>query len=278
MQITLGEKIMQLRQKQRLSQEAFGEALGVSRQAVSKWETGQAMPDIDKIVAISSIFGVSTDYLLKCDECDERSEKSQNSCGHPDNENHSPVEKEDPTTASNEGALWERLKKKIARLEYKSKTTVFGVPLVHIKLGRAKGVIAIGLSATGALSIGLLSIGPLSWGILSIGLLATGTFALGGISIGAVSAGILALGGVAFGVFTVGGVSIGMYSMGGCAIASKIAFGGYARGFIAIGDKVSGTYTWHIKDGIPESMREEIYKIICRELPNTPKFIVNIFK
>lgn len=268
MTITLGDKIMQLRQKQGLSQETFGEALGVSRQAVSKWETGQAMPDIDKIIAMSNMFGVSTDYLLKDEESDQYSadySTEKENCASEKN-------------TANDESLLERLKRKRARLEFKSKTTVCGVPLVHIKAGRAKGIIAIGLSATGVVSIGLLSIGLLSWGILSLGLLATGTFALGGFSIGAVSTGIFALGGVAFGVFTLGGVSVGMYSMGGCAIASKIAFGGYARGFIAIGDKVQGTYTWHVKDGISESMRAEIYETICRELPNTPKFIVNLFR
>ena len=260
---TLGEKIMQLRQKQGLSQEAFGEKLGVSRQAVSKWETGQAAPDIDKIIAMSEIFQISTDYLLKGVE-----EKSAPS-----------ADKEEPAdNAGQPESLWEKIKRKARHLEFKSKKTVFGVPLVHIKAGRAKGIIAVGLSATGVVSFGLLSIGLLSWGILSLGLLATGTISLGALSIGGISAGIFALGGVAFGVFTIGGVSIGMYSMGGCAIASKIAFGGYARGFIAIGDKVSGRYTWHVTGNLSDSVRAEIYETICRELPNTPKFIVNFFK
>lgn len=61
----LSEKILMLRKKNNLSQEQLAEKLGVSRQAVSKWESRQATPDIDKIVSISEIFGVSTDYLLK---------------------------------------------------------------------------------------------------------------------------------------------------------------------------------------------------------------------
>ena len=63
--MTLGEKIFRLRTEQGLSQETFGEKLGVSRQSVSKWETDQSVPELDKIVAISELFGVSTDYLLK---------------------------------------------------------------------------------------------------------------------------------------------------------------------------------------------------------------------
>lgn len=265
---TLGEKIMQLRQKQGLSQEAFGEKLGVSRQAVSKWETGQAAPDIDKIITMSELFGVSTDFLLKGSETEETAQSTPSAEGST----------ESSANAQANESLWERFKQKVRNLEFKSQRTICGVPLVHIKMGRAKGIIAIGVSATGVVSMGLLSVGLLSWGILSLGLLAIGTFALGGLSIGGISAGIFALGGVAFGVFTLGGVSIGMYSMGGCAIAAKIAFGGYARGFIAIGDKVSGTYTWHVTDEMPDSVRAEIYETICRELPNTPKFIVNWFK
>lgn len=64
----LAEKIYQERRKLGLSQEQFAERMDISRQAVSKWESGQSMPDLDKIVAMSQIFGVSTDYLLKEDE------------------------------------------------------------------------------------------------------------------------------------------------------------------------------------------------------------------
>lgn len=64
----LAEKIYQERRKLGLSQEQFAEQMDISRQAVSKWESGQSMPDLDKVVAMSQIFGVSTDYLLKEEE------------------------------------------------------------------------------------------------------------------------------------------------------------------------------------------------------------------
>jgi len=64
----LAEKIYQERRKLGLSQEQFAEQMDISRQAVSKWESGQSMPDLDKIVVMSQIFGVSTDYLLKEEE------------------------------------------------------------------------------------------------------------------------------------------------------------------------------------------------------------------
>ena len=54
--MTLGEKIFKLRTEQGLSQETFGEKLGVSRQSVSKWETDQSIPELDKIVAARIIF------------------------------------------------------------------------------------------------------------------------------------------------------------------------------------------------------------------------------
>lgn len=61
----LAEKIQELRKKNGLSQEQLAEQLGVSRQAISKWESGQSAPDIDKIVLLSEFFRISTDYLLK---------------------------------------------------------------------------------------------------------------------------------------------------------------------------------------------------------------------
>ncbi|MDE5859026.1 MAG: helix-turn-helix domain-containing protein [Oscillospiraceae bacterium] len=63
----LADKIIDLRKKSGMSQEELAEKMNVSRQAVSKWEGAQSVPDLDKILALSEIFGVSTDYLLKDD-------------------------------------------------------------------------------------------------------------------------------------------------------------------------------------------------------------------
>lgn len=63
--IPLAEKLTELRKTSGLSQEQLAEQLGVSRQSVSKWESGQALPEIEKLVAISEVFNVTTDYLLK---------------------------------------------------------------------------------------------------------------------------------------------------------------------------------------------------------------------
>ena len=67
----LSEKIMSLRKQNGWSQEELSERLDVSRQSVSKWESGTSIPDIEKIIKMSQIFGVSTDYLLKESEDDE---------------------------------------------------------------------------------------------------------------------------------------------------------------------------------------------------------------
>ena len=65
--MTLGEKLSSLRKKQGWSQEELAEKLNVSRQSVSKWESDLSVPDIDKIIKLSEIYAVSTDYLLKSD-------------------------------------------------------------------------------------------------------------------------------------------------------------------------------------------------------------------
>ncbi|MBQ6850801.1 MAG: helix-turn-helix transcriptional regulator [Oscillospiraceae bacterium] len=66
----LADKIIKLRKQRGWSQEQLAEMLNVSRQSVSKWEGGLSIPDLDKIIKMSSLFGVSTDYLLK-DEVEE---------------------------------------------------------------------------------------------------------------------------------------------------------------------------------------------------------------
>ena len=58
------EKIQYCRKNSGMSQEIFAEKLGVSRQSVSKWETGTAAPDLDNLVAIARLFGITTDWLL----------------------------------------------------------------------------------------------------------------------------------------------------------------------------------------------------------------------
>ena len=65
--MNLAEKIMTLRKKRGWSQEELAMQLNISRQSVSKWESGASIPDLDKILKLSEIFDVTTDYLSERD-------------------------------------------------------------------------------------------------------------------------------------------------------------------------------------------------------------------
>ena len=66
--MNISERILALRKASGMSQEELADQIGVSRQAVSKWEAGQSQPDLDKVMALSKFFGVPTDYLLMGDQ------------------------------------------------------------------------------------------------------------------------------------------------------------------------------------------------------------------
>ena len=63
--MTFGEKLQKLRAGAGMSQDALAERLGVSRQAVSRWERDETMPEVDKVIQLADLFGVTTDYLLR---------------------------------------------------------------------------------------------------------------------------------------------------------------------------------------------------------------------
>ena len=63
--MTLGARLQELRLRHGMSQDALADKLGVSRQAVSKWERDEATPDLDKIIKLSELYGISLDALLK---------------------------------------------------------------------------------------------------------------------------------------------------------------------------------------------------------------------
>ena len=75
---TLGVRIQEGRKAAGLSQEALGEKLQVSRQAVSKWESDAAIPELDKLIAMSRIFGVTIDQLLGIQREEAAEEKAEN--------------------------------------------------------------------------------------------------------------------------------------------------------------------------------------------------------
>ena len=75
--MTIGERIAQKRKENNLSQEALGEALGVSRQSISKWESNNALPEIEKLIAMSKLFSVSVGWLLGVEETEQRAEADE---------------------------------------------------------------------------------------------------------------------------------------------------------------------------------------------------------
>ena len=75
--MAFSEKLLTLRKANNLTQEQLAEKLDVSRQSISKWESGQATPELEKIVVMSAIFDVTTDYLLKSSEIDDLSVKTE---------------------------------------------------------------------------------------------------------------------------------------------------------------------------------------------------------
>lgn len=77
----LADKIIALRKKAGWSQEELAEQLGVTRQSVSKWEGAQSVPDMDKVVQMSRLFGVTTDFLLK-DELSEEEPAPEGCVNH----------------------------------------------------------------------------------------------------------------------------------------------------------------------------------------------------
>lgn len=156
------DRLYRLRKERGISQEELANAVGVSRQAVQKWESGASAPDLANLTALSDYFGVTLDYLLKGLE---------------------PAPAEPP--ADGAGRFYPPL-----RFEYKSRRTLFGLPLVHVNVGRfcmprARGILAVGNVATGVVSLGLASAGLISLGAASLGLFALGGLALGGLAVGA---------------------------------------------------------------------------------------------
>ncbi|MFD1176817.1 helix-turn-helix domain-containing protein [Paenibacillus puldeungensis] len=261
------DKLQKYRKQNGMSQENLAEVIGVSRQAVSKWEYSLSYPDLDKLVKISELFHVSLDQLVKdtpvfdppaFNETQDQNQNEGHGLSAPPHDRFG-----------------------YYHYEYKSKTTCFGVPLVHIHFGRrpcvAKGIIAVGNIAIGALSCGIVALGGLCIGAIGVGLISLAGLALGLLlAIGGLAAGAVAVGGFALGVVAIGGLSMGMFALGGSAIASKIAIGGYASGHIAIGDTVKGAYTLMVDNHDFSSIpAEKVRQIINQEYPNLWKHLVD---
>ena len=73
--MTLGERIYKLRTEKEMSQGDLADALEVSRQSISKWETNGSVPELDKLVKLSEIFGISLDELVTGKETEQQENK-----------------------------------------------------------------------------------------------------------------------------------------------------------------------------------------------------------
>ena len=250
---SFGQRLCQLRKEKGISQEALAEELGVTRQAVQKWEAGNSQPSMDNVIAISQFFHVSLDELLL---------GSSPSMETPDNRAGFPSR---------------------PYFEYKSKTTLFGLPLVHINLGwmrwgmgirRAKGILAVGNVATGVLAFGAVSAGILSIGPISAGLL----FSLGavaaslGVSLGALAVGTLAFGAVALGaLYGVGAVAVGNVAAGSVAFGHTAAIGTVAKAPLSITLRNSGP----LLNGAAATA-EQIRTALQNAAPRMPDILIDL--
>lgn len=82
----IGEKIYDLRKRKGLSQEELGEAVGVSRQTISKWEMGKTIPDTENIVVLSRFFGVDVSYFVPKPQCEHEIAATVAETAVPDND------------------------------------------------------------------------------------------------------------------------------------------------------------------------------------------------
>lgn len=252
--MTLGEKLSRLRKENNYTQEQLAGILGVSRQAVSKWESDMAFPETDKIIKMGEMYHCSLDYLLK--------------------------DAAETSTFTTENTTWSP---KAHYYERKSKRSINGVPLWHINVGlgrTAKGIIAIGLVSKGIISIGLLSIGIVSLGILSLGALSLGIFALGLLAVGCFSAGAISIGAICFGIVTLGALAIGEFSVGALAIGNYAAIGDNARAMIAIGKTEAVGSLFQKVGEINSQERQAIIGLLQENVPvyfGWAKEIIKIF-
>lgn len=86
MNLTIANRLVELRQSLGLSQEALAESLGVSRQAVSKWERAEASPDTDNLIALANLYDISLDALLLGREASPRQTDGPAAPSEPDTE------------------------------------------------------------------------------------------------------------------------------------------------------------------------------------------------
>ncbi len=257
--MTFGEKLSRLRRENNHTQEQLADILGVSRQAISKWESDLAYPETEKLIRIGKLYCCSMDYLLN-DEAED-SDNGEN------------------------GFEVNRPLSRVTR-ERKSEKTFLGMPLWHIgKNARgviaiglnAKGIIAIGLKARGIISVGLLSLGLMPFGLFALGLWSLGLFSIGVLSMGCISLGILSFGAISFGIVSVGALAIGDFSVGALAVGKYAAYGDWAKGAVAMGGSNAEGTVFQATNVKPEDI-SYIMGIVEEHTPGWLKWAKNIME
>ena len=254
--MTTGEKIYGCRKRAGMTQEELAERLGVTRQAVSRWEQDITFPETKQIMELCKLFHISSDELLfggdtgvQTEPPKEREEET------PEREERGAGEKK--RDESGKGVTWGVIGHGGRPVfEYISRRRLWGMPLVHICLGlgmcRAHGIFALGIFSAGLVSAGIFSAGILSAGIFAVGLAALGCFVLGGAAFGSVALGLFAAGAIAVGVMSFGAIAIGHVAVGAFA-AGQFAVGDVARGWLAVGlTRADGAHAFLIPQALGE--------------------------
>lgn len=258
--MTTGEKICKLRKENNYTQEQLAELLSVSRQSISKYESGLAYPEMEKLIRLGELFHCSMDYLLK-DEYKEDPMRNQQ------------VGDEKETSGISDAIFFAEARRRF-RIGRKSKRTIFGMPLWHIGKN-AKGFIAVGFRAKGVISVGLFSTGILSIGVISMGLLSLGTISIGLLAAGAIAAGLMSTGAISVGLVACGAVAVGQVSIGAAAIGQYVAYGDYAKGMFAFGGKTAiGTVFEKAGDLSPEEIKQAA-SLMKEQVPAYYQWFVN---
>lgn len=277
--MNFADKLITLRKKQGMSQEQLADRLGVTRQSVSKWESGASVPELAKLVAISEMFKVSMDYLVK-DYIEDAAYGQYKSEKQAFRGTADAQENASANTAALEEKL-SNLEKYFWEYKYVSEKTIKGVPLVCVHFSRvkgvhcvAKGIIAIGNVAVGVVAIGGISIGVLSAGMISLGLLALGCVAFGLAALGCVAFGALAIGVVAIGVAAIGVSALGAYSGGVVAVGKEVAVGIDACGKTVVGERCTGE---NILQYYPGISKETVRTFLLEHHPKLFGTLLEVF-
>ena len=259
--MTIGERIAEERKKKGMTQEDMAEKLNLSRQAISKWESGSSFPDTENLLKLSLLFSVSVDYLLKGEKVEER--------------------KEEEKIFSLSFSPLSRMK------ERHSEKTLWGLPLWSV--GRnAKGFFALGFRSEGIFSLGFFSKGVFSLGCLTLGGISVGMASLGLLSLGAFSGGIISFGAVSLALMaSVGAISISPLSIGSLSLG-EIIIGAFSRGrFFAYGDDAKALValastkaegTWAELLPLPSSKAEALYLTLKDNIPSRLSWTMGIVK